>query len=508
MGPVAELPTRVRVPDYTPAPKQRLFHLATADEVFFGGAAGPGKSTALCADAISTCIRWPGHRVFFFRKTLVALRQGTLPALMQQLAAYNNIPDNLKATLPDGRPLTIKYNSQFGNFRFSNGSFIQFAYLRSLADVYNYGSIEMHLQLFDELTQFTWEEYEYLSTRVRTGDAGRPVQVKAASNPGDVGHVWVKERFIQSRDPNVHYEPGEQFDEEFVDDDTGETYTRSRIFIPSFVQDNPNPQIQLEYKRKLNAIKDPQLRAALLKGDWNTFSGRIYTEWDKDIHVIQRLPDGLRLEDCQIVIGFDWGYDHPAVATWIAYAPENEMGVRHSYVYREIHEQHRSPKWWAQTIANIIKGEPIEHMVLPHDCFSHLGGNQTIASRFDDEDVPYVRADSLSHAAKMHRIALMHDLLSLDADGLPGVQFLQNCVNCIATIPDLPYSKTRAEEIDDKAPNDDFDSVTYGLMVAYDPEGYILDGTPRRDDTPEYNTNRGLTRALRDTERRFGSYAR
>jgi len=445
------LPQVIRLPDYVPSERQTKFHQSTAFEVFFGGAAGPGKSTALCGDAINAALRYPGHRVFFFRKSLVTLRQGTLPALMQQLAPYNNVPDNAKATLPDGRPLTIKYNGANSVFNFSNGSFIQFAYLRTLADIYNYSSIEMHLLLFDELTQFTEQEYEFLKTRVRSGDVGRPLQVKSASNPGDIGHNFVKERFIESIDPAVHYEPEVSYEEQFYDEDTQENYSRSRVFIPAFVGDNPNQQIRQEYRRNLNAIKDPQLRLALLKGDWNTFMGRVYTEWDNDLHVIPTLPRGLKLEDCSIYIGFDWGYHDPAVATWFAYAPENELGVRHLYAYREIHETGKTPKWWAKKIADIIKNEPIEYMILPHDCFSHLGGNQTIASTFDDQDVPYVRADSMSHAAKMHRIALMHDLLSPAEDDIQYLQYVQTCANNIRTIPTLPYSKSRPEEIDDKA---------------------------------------------------------
>jgi len=47
------LPQVIRLPDYVPSERQTKFHQSTAFEVFFGGAAGPGKSTALCGDAIN-----------------------------------------------------------------------------------------------------------------------------------------------------------------------------------------------------------------------------------------------------------------------------------------------------------------------------------------------------------------------------------------------------------------------------------------------------------------------
>lgn len=491
----------VLLPNYIPSERQRRFHESTAFETFFGGAAGPGKSTALCGEAITMALRYPGHRIFFFRKTLKNLRQGTLPALMKQLGPYNALPDNMKATLPDGTPLTIKYNSSESVFRFSNGSFIQFAYLNTTADIYNYSSIEIHELLIDELTQFTEEEYEFLKTRVRADDA-RPLRVKAASNPGDIGHNWVKERFLESLDPNINYEPEIPYQEHLEDPETHEKYVRTRVFIPAFVTDNPNIHIQREYKRNLNAIKDPQLRQALLKGDWNTFMGRVYTEWDKDIHVIHG-PLPFDLDACEKFIGFDWGYHDPAVATWLAYAPENEAGVRHIYAYREIHEVGRTPQWWAKTISTIIKDESVQYMILPHDCFSHLGGNKTIASVFDEYDIPYERADSLSHAAKMHRIALMHTMLSLADDGLPYLMYHENCLNNISTIPTLPYSKNRPEEIDERADDHDFDSSTYGLMVIDDPEGYIVGAGDVRG-AEAFNQN-NLVRAISDSERRWGS---
>lgn len=512
MNPTETLPTTVRIPDYSPSERQRKFHESTAFETFFGGAAGPGKSTALCADAINMCLRYPGHRCFFFRKTLKTLMQGTLPVFMQQLAQYNNLPDTAKATLPDGKPLTIKYNGQWSIWRFSNGSFVQFAYLNTLADIYNYSSIEMHWLGFDELTQFTEEEYTFLKTRVRSGDAGRPLQVKAASNPGDIGHNFVKERFIESVNPDIHYIPEVNYEEWFEDEDTHERYAETRVFIPAFVQDNPNEQIKREYKRKLNAISDQQLRLALLKGDWNTFMGRVYTEWDKDIHTIDELPEGLKLEDCKKFIGFDWGYHDPAVATWFAYAPEDIYGERHIYAYREIHETGKSPRWWAKKIASIMgidqntgdaKLEPVEYMILPHDCFSHQGGGRTIASRFEEFNVPFVRADSQSHAAKMHRIALMHDLLKKGDNGVPYLQYLKSkCRNNIATIPNLPYSKSRPEEIDDKAPDHCFDSSTYALMVMEDPEAWIMTGEPTERDELPFNVTHPIN-ALTDTDARI-----
>ena len=54
---------------------------------------------------------------------------------------------------------------------------------------------------FDELTQFTFEEYSYMFSRNRPGGEGTRVYIRATANPGGIGHGWVKQRFITAAEP-------------------------------------------------------------------------------------------------------------------------------------------------------------------------------------------------------------------------------------------------------------------------------------------------------------------
>lgn len=384
---------------------------------------------------------------------------------MKQIAKYQNLPDYQKLVLPDGKRLIITYNNQESTFKFSNGSFIQFAYLDNIADRYRYMSAEIHLLLIDELTHFLRDDYEYLKTRVRSAE-DRRLRIMAATNPGNIGHGWVRDYFIESKDPNIHYVP----EEVYTDEANGNT----RVFIPAKVTDHPNKRFQESYLKVLNAIPDIHLRKALRDGDWHTFEGQVYGEWDHDRHTVDKLPEGW--ETWPKYIGFDWGYNDWACASWICVQPENDLGIKHLYVYRELYDRQKPPTWWAKEIRKYIDTEPIEYMILPHDCFSHLGGHQTIARTFSDYEIPHVRADSQSHGAKMHRIALLHQLLADSPDGEPIVKFVKTCANNIRTIPDLPYSDTRPEEIADKSEDHAFDATTYGLMVVTDGQTWIVGG--------------------------------
>ncbi len=453
---------KIRLPDYKPSKRQVKFHTSDAFETLYGGAAGGGKTAALCAEAVTSAIEWPNCHVYIFRRTLKELKQSVYNEIMQQIAPYQNTPNDKKARLADGRKLTVTFNSQESMFKFSNGSFIQLAYLDSIADRYNYQSAEIHVLLVDELTHFLEDDYEYLKTRLRSDSYPR-CRVMACTNPGNVGHGWVKNRFIKSKDPKLQLVP----EVPYTDAESG----LSRVFIPAKVTDHPSEIFKENYLRVLNAIQDEQLRSALRDGDWDVFEGQVYIEWDKNRHVIKKLP--VDLEVCHKYIGFDWGYNDFASAVWIAEAPESQDGVKHLYAYREIYDNQKTPVWWAQTIADIIRSEPIDYMILPHDCFSHLGGNQTIARTFQDFGIPILRADSKSHAAKLHRQALLHQLFETSQDGDPYLQLHINCANLIRTIPDLPYSDTKPEEISDRAEDHAYDSLTYGLMVITDGETWI-----------------------------------
>lgn len=453
---------KLNIPDYSPGGRQVKFHTSECFETLYGGAAGGGKTAALCAEAITSAIEMENVHVYIFRRTLKELQQSVYNEIMAQIAKYQNLPTDRKASLEDGRKLTISYNSQKSIFNFSNGSFIQLAYLDSVADRYNYQSAEIHVLLIDELTHFLEDDYEYLKTRLRSAEYPR-CRVMACTNPGNVGHGWVKERFIKSK----HKEIRLVAEKPYTDPETG----LARVFIPAKVTDHPSQAFKDSYLQVLNAIQDEQLRSALRDGDWDVFEGQVYTEWDKDLHSIPKLP--IDLELCTKYIGFDWGYNDYASAIWLAVAPESQDGVKHIYAYREIYDRQKTPTWWANEIASIIRSEPIEYMILPHDCFSHLGGNQTIARTLQDAGIPTIRADSQSHGAKMHRQALLHQLLEASPDDKPYLQITKNCENIIRTLPDLPYSETKPEEISERSEDHAYDSLTYGLMVVTDGETWI-----------------------------------
>jgi predicted phage terminase large subunit-like protein len=148
------------------------------------------------------------------------------------------------------------WNVMKKRFTFPSGATLTFGYLATDNDVYGYQGAAFQYVGFDELTQFTEKQYRYLFSRLRRIEGTNvPIRMRAASNPGGVGHEWVRQRFID-RGPRT-----------------------GRIFVPARLRDNPYIDA-VEYRKSLAKL-DPVTRAQLLNGDWTarTDGGYFRREW-------------------------------------------------------------------------------------------------------------------------------------------------------------------------------------------------------------------------------------
>jgi len=234
---------------YLPHPNQQAFLMMTSvREVIFGGAAGGGKSDALLMAALQY-VDVPGYAGLLLRRTFADLK---LPgALMDRAQAWLG-------------PTGAQWRGQDTTWTFPSGASLTFGYLQHEGDKFRYQSSEFQFIGFDELTQFNESQYRYMFSRLRKKrDVPVALRMRSASNPGGVGHDWVKRRFALGDEIT----PFERFK------------TLGRVFVPAKLTDNPSLDTET-YLTSLAEL-DPVTRQQLLEGDWSarTPGSKFRREW-------------------------------------------------------------------------------------------------------------------------------------------------------------------------------------------------------------------------------------
>jgi phage terminase large subunit-like protein len=261
----------------TPTEKQRLF-LDCKDEleVFFGGAAGGGKSVALLMAALEF-VNVPGYAALFVRKDFARLELagGLIPRSQEWFAGKS------AKWVARSRQWIFPIEGRFP-------ATIMFGYLKGPGDKYRYASSEFQYIAFDELTEFAEDDYLFLFSRLRRNTSLKvPLRMRSASNPGGVGHLWVKQRFIPEgrvrqeskvQGPKSKVGGGGPGSLDDWDPADGVFCKQGRIYVPSRIADN-SALNEAEYRRTLLHLP-AVVRERLMNGDWSVQEeGLIHEEW-------------------------------------------------------------------------------------------------------------------------------------------------------------------------------------------------------------------------------------
>lgn len=343
--------------------------------------------------------------------------------------------------------------------RFPSGAIIRTGHLKDEQSYTKYQGHEYHSVLIEELTQISTEKrYVQLISSCRSTIPELRPQVFNTTNPGGLGHTWVKERFVEPAPPFTVFS-----------DEDGNT----RIYIPAGIEDNPTlMRTDPDYVKQLDAIKrvDPDLYKAWRLGSWDVVAGQVFREFSYDWHVSDQFD--FSLEVCERLITFDWGFAHNAVAHWIALSPENAQGFRRAYIYRELAQNRTNPEEWAKLINRYTSVEPVKGIVLPHDCFAQKHSKVTIASVFSRDikqpnghGVNTLRGDTLTAGARINRKAIMHRYLATAPDNRPYLIIHPSCKELIKTLPLLQYDERNPEDVAKQDGDDAYDASSLGLIT-------------------------------------------
>jgi hypothetical protein len=344
---------------------------------------------------------------------------------------------------------------------------------------------------FDELTSFTEWQYLYVTLqRVRTvTGSGLPQIVRSASNPGNIGHNWVRKRFIDPCPTGGTV----------IENSTG----IKRIFIPATIDDNP--YIDPNYRKSLEAIPDAAERNAKLYGNWDAYEGQVFEEFrdkrwpeepDNALHVIEPfdIPDWWPK-----IVAMDWGYALPAM-TYVCYgaiSPEKKV-----YIYREQAFQKMKIAEWAPYVKeyldleqprriklcrsggqdrgqeHTIQGDIEQELGWPTELTSNSPGSRVAGKmllheylRWREKYVPEVELVPYNqeHADWLLRNRGMREYESyLESykpkereNNLPRLQIFSNCKLLITAIKSAVYDKTNVQDVAEFPGDDPYDTIRY-----------------------------------------------
>jgi len=427
-----------------------------ATEVLYGGAAGGGKSYLLRASAIRWCAEVGGIQVYFFRRTLPDLRDN-------HLRGPTSFHAMLEPYLASGH---VKYRSVENEFEFWNGAVLHLCYCDSENDVEKYRGAEIHVLIPDELTHFSEYQYRFLRSRVRIAGlkvpkkyANRLPRIEAASNPGSIGHAWVKRTFINPKPPIEKWKT------------SPEEGGMVRQFIPARLVDNPyltrdDPQ----YADRLRGLGADNLVRAMLDGDWNIVAGQAFEKLRVDVHRIEPFEPPA---DWNCFGSLDWGSTRPfSFGLWTVAngnaLPDGRLYRRGAIIrYNEVYGWNGKPneglRKEAEEVAEMMRvriGERKLGYIAADPSMWKVDGSPSIAENMLRKGIVLRKADN----ARIVGYVQVRQRIAGDEDG-PMLYATKNCHDGFwRTMPDLVMDERHVEDVDTDQEDHAYDDTRYACQ--------------------------------------------
>jgi hypothetical protein len=348
-------------------------------------------------------------------------------------------------------------------------------------DVYRFQGAEIHVLAVDELTHFSAFVYAFLRGRVRLGGLQVPEHLRevlprilTASNPGGIGHNWVRAAWIDPQPPLAVWRA--------PDTEGG----MLRQFVPARLADNPTlTENDPAYAERLRGLSDDALVRAMLDGDWNIVAGGALDDlWHPGRHVVAPfpIPAGWRIDRA-----FDWGSSRPFSVGWWAESDGNPFdlpGGRGRLLWpkgtvvqiAELYGWNGKPnegcrKTAAEIAREILAAEKamgLQGRAQPGPADPAIYAVENGTSIADDmlragvrwteaEAGPGSRANGLERLRGRLKTSLAAPMEA------PGIFFFDTCRHSLRTLPVLPRDTRKPDDVDTAAEDHPYDMTRYRL---------------------------------------------
>ncbi len=495
--------------------KQKLLLTADADNVLYGGARGGGKTFGEVVDAsleigemyteaaakkrkldlnkyrriayepgdvfyFKYLIDYPHYRGVFIRQSLPGLMKTTHPECMKIFPALGGV-----------------FNKDEKQWTFPSGATLDYRPLYTGDDAGFFQGANYQRMFFEELTQLDPDLVELAMAGCRSAlpiGGGYRIKAKrvATTNPGNRGHKWVKETWVDKCKPVPDGDPVylEEFDltyqplkpgKVYTNPDSGETY----LFIPSLVFDNPHlAEHDKSYIRQLLG-KNEILKRMWLFGDWSVFGGQFFDCWDPEKHIIDEmtffgasheyeLDEKRKMFDWspyQLYLSNDYGFAEKAAWACGAYAihRDTEDIIKFAEIVKSkytIRQQAQYTKEYFKKYYNLDAEKDFEMIIAdPMSYWQRRDKAEddfyTFANVYAEEGLYLTRG----YNDRVPGAEATQEALRIREDGTPRLRTLSNCEETNSSIPNLPADKHNLLDVDTTTFDHCYDEMRYFLMV-------------------------------------------
>ena len=369
--------------------------------ILYGGAAGGGKSY---------WIRWTAvlRLLEFAQRGISNVRVGIF------CESYVALDDRHLAKIPFEFPKWLgEYSLTRREFTLSPEYGSGVLAFRNLDDPSKYLSSEFADIWIDELTMNKREIFDFIITRLRWPGI-TDNKFCAASNPGQIGHGWVKKLWIDRNFENEKLPKG-QFH-----------------YIKALYTDNPHIDA-VSYGARLSSMPEG-LRRAYMEGDWSIFAGQFFTEFKKEQHVIEPWGDEATwkwFNALPTYCGLDWGYNDPSAVVWAKFH-DNTW-----YIYKELY-------------INGLDYEELKQRIINIEVPRVIYADPSIWAKKDSPNSGAHRMYPLPLKPAVNDRVIGWTLMK-QAMKQNRIKIFSNCENLIRTIPDMVYNESAESKKEDMA---------------------------------------------------------
>lgn len=419
--------------------------------------------------AIMFAVSCPGVQVFLARRMYKEL-------ILNHMNGSGSMMDMLRPLLESK---AVNYNKTDGQFNFKNGSNIVLCHAQAESDIQKYQGSEIQVLLVDEATHFSEHMLRFLRSRVRLGTMAIPEQYKAklpliiyGSNPGGVGHYYLKTQFVDFGDNVIHRAPPEEGG-------------MLRQFIMAKLADNTAMmKVDPAYADRVRGLGGDGLVAAMLDGDWDTSDTLAFPNISPDTHTLnidgRDLPVGFKLFRC-----FDYGFSAPSVSLWLAESNGEQVRLADG-TYKELprgtiiafDEDHQCSKKGVglklgtrESAARIsaiddryrgIKAGPADSAI-----FSTDRKIKSLAEEYEENGVRWVRANK-APGTRLLGLQLLNDMVTETLSAYPErpcFYITPRCAELMIDLKNLELDPKTLEDVDTNSPYDhSYDALRYGIL--------------------------------------------